>query len=127
MPPLEQFDLLDYAVLCPFSGFDGYGMPTRDTPQEIMCRIERTKRQFIDPQGNTITTDAWMAVGLEVTVHSTVVLGRLSNWLGTGSAIDEEEEVYEVAALEIIPDVDNREIRYEIGLIRRGSTQSSVA
>lgn len=92
MPPLETKDLLQYAVLWGFIGYDDYNKPIHDLPIQLSPPLgvrwtwKRTMLQ--DPQGNNISIDAQAIVPFKIAPDSLMWLGTLSDWYGTGSAVD---------------------------------------
>ncbi len=120
--------LREYAIWSAKDGYDRYGMPLRSAPVEIRCRWETRDEELRFPDGTTAKVDAWVAVDREIGLGDTLVLGRLINYLGTGSSNDGEDEVvHEVVYYEEIPSINARHRRREAYLQRRNSEQPELA
>jgi hypothetical protein len=115
MPPIETYGRFQRAVLWRLTGTDAYGEPTRGEAEEIDIRVEFGRRQALDQSGNRIMIDAVGVVDNEIPLRSTIWLGELVDWVGTGPG-GSETEVMEVRTYEAIPDIDCKEVRREIGL-----------
>ena len=124
MPPLEERDLHQPAVLWPVAGRDRYNEPTRGTPEQIYIRLERRRRQMLNPDGQPITVDAVAYAvqregGEEVTVRSHIAEGLIADWDDVGTAdVSYLGDVYEVVAIEYTPDIRNRAAERALGLRR---------
>jgi hypothetical protein len=105
------------AVYRELRGVDRYGEPLVAGPVEIAVRFERRKREVRKADGTVIGLDATMMVDREVKVGSTVSLGTLDDWLGTGSA-GEESELYQVVTYGEVPDVRGLHLQRTAGLAR---------
>ena len=121
MPPIEEQDLHQKAVLWPKSGNDLYGQPAVGAPVDLDCRWINKRRQMVDSQGNLVSVDASAVVIIEIEPGSTMWLApdpsyaATEQWYGTGSA-GEQSSVMEVVAYEETPDISNRVVRRTVGL-----------
>lgn len=117
MSAIETRDLLQKIVLWPFVSYDSYGGFIVGPAHELSARWSRNRRETIDAQGTKIALDATVVVAQKIIVGSLVWLGELADWLGTGSAGD-DSELMQVATYSETPDLRNKFIRREIGLVR---------
>ena len=121
MPPMEEDDLHQKAVLWPKAGFDLLGQPTRSEPVNLDVRWDSRRRQMVDANGNPVAVDATAVVLIEIEPGSTMWLAPnpaydgLDQWLGTGS-IGDDSGVMEVAVYNETPDISNRVVRRTVGL-----------
>src|SRR5690606_12008808 len=100
---------------------DVHGEPTFASPVELDVRWEYRNTEEIDPQGNTIVTNALAVVDRDLSVDDCMWLGELADWLGTGTGVV-EAEIMRVASFSKIPDVKGRHYRRVARLQRfRGS------
>jgi hypothetical protein len=122
MPALETSDLLQSAVLWPFSGsYDPYGQPTVAAPVAVEVRWVDKRMEALDPKGDTITVDGFAIVDRHVDVGSLM-------WLGCPDGLVTEEDVVppkhnwgslvQVKTYNNTPDVRGREQRRKVGLMR---------
>lgn len=91
MPALEQMDRKQWAVLWPADGTDAYGEVLRGDPVEIKVRWTWTKSKSGGNQSDLTNIDATVVAGQEIAEGSLMWLGRLLDWVGTGSGYDENE------------------------------------
>ena len=125
MPSLEQLDLAQTALLWPAYGWDYHGQPRYDAdgepivgpPEEIEARFSIKQAEMVDPKGNSIVVQSTAVVDRRVREGSLLWIGTLDDWLGTGSAGD-DNELYEVRAYAESPDLKNRYVRRTVGLMR---------
>lgn len=123
MPPLEEVDCWDTAVLWPATGgYDAQGQPILGPPQELAYpNGVRWLNKFAyvkDPHGNLIGVDATAVVLMDIPVHSRMWLGQLADWYGTGSADTLDTNLMTVAAFNATPDTQRRFFRRTVGLMR---------
>lgn len=116
--------LRQYAIWSAKVSYDRYGMPIRSSPVEVKCRWETVNQEFLLPDGTVKQIDAWVAVDRAMGLGDTLVLGTLSEYLGTGSSDEGEEEVvHEIVTYEEIPAIRGSAVRREVRLARFRSTQ----
>lgn len=121
MPPIEEVDLHQKAVLWPKAGFDRHGQPKVGTGVSIDVRWDSKRRQMVDSQGNPVAVDATAVVLIEIEPGSAMWLAPdnsydpLEQWYGTGSA-GEDSSVMEVAVYNETPDTKARVVRRTVGL-----------
>lgn len=117
MPTPEVAYLRQKAVLWPARFYDDYGQPKIDSSVEIKVRWITKRSETLDPQGNTVQLDATVVVDRDIAIGSTMWLGKLADWYGTGSGGD-ASEVMQVVTFAKTPDLKGRAIRREVGLMR---------
>lgn len=117
MPPLETDDLDHKAVLWALAGYDRYGRPKVGAPEEVDVRWTWRRSEALDPQGNTVSLDADVAVDRKIKPGSKMWKGELADWYGTGSAGD-DSELMEVVTYAEADDLKARETRRQVGLKR---------
>lgn len=115
MPPLESVDLWQDAVYWPPGAPDRYNEPTRGSPVQIEVRWVWQDRKTTNAQGEEIETSATVITDREIPIGSFMVLGTLSDWLGTGSA-GADDALMEVVTEQQTPDLKARNTRYQYGL-----------
>lgn len=126
MPLLETNDLKQTAVMWPFTGYDSFGQPTVGPPAQIPVRWITTKREAVDPKGNTITLDGTVIVAQKIAIGSHLWLGKLLDWYGTGSGSAMPDELlYEVKTFQVTPDIKGRAVRQIAGVMRLHSRGAS--
>lgn len=118
MPAPETNARHQKAVLWPFTGVNNHGAPTVGDPEQIIVRWVHSKRETLDPQGNTIALDATVIVDEDIAIGSEMWLGELEDWYGTGTAPD-DSEVMTVKTFNKTPDIKGRVFRRELGLMRK--------
>lgn len=133
MPPPELSYRRQKAVLWEAYGpregskrYDRYGQVKVIAPVEIEVRWITKQSEALDPQGNTITLDATVVSAQKIPIGSTMWLGELSDWYGTGSGGD-DSEVMQVKTSDITVDLKGRVTRYEAGLMRYRDTLPDTA
>ena len=117
MPPIETFHRHQKAVLWPFGGYDSYGQPLAagsTTPVQLDVRWETGKREALDPDGNTIGVDATVVVDRQIAVGSEMWLGKISQLVDSKPPSSRMR----VVTYSEIPDLKNRHVRREVGLMR---------
>lgn len=114
------------AVSSTTRGVDAYSQPTLTTPVEIRVRWDDTKRERIDPEGNRVVVDATALVDRDIEVGSEMWKGALSDWYGTGLGQDENTEIMVVKTFNATPDVRNRYVTREVGLMKKSLTFSTA-
>lgn len=117
MPALEVLDLYQTAVLWEKSGDDDYAEPTFSDPEEIRVRWINSRQVVPNPLSTEQGFDVILIAPRELVIGSLMYLGTLSAWTGTGSA-DATAERFQVKKGKVVPDLKNRNIRYEYGLMR---------
>jgi len=117
MPPLEEMDRHQKAVLLEYTGLDSESERTFAAPVEIDVRWTWTRSYSTDAQGNKIALDAKVVTGQQVPVGSLMYLGTEDEWLGTGSASN-DSELCEVAVERTGTDIKHRFTRYSYSLKR---------
>lgn len=123
MPPLEEVDCWQTAVLRPASGgSDTQGVPILGNYIELAppngVRWLNKQAYVVDPFGQLILVDATAVVCQEIPVHSEMWLGTLADWLGTGSADTLDQSLMVVKSYDEVPDLGLRFYRRTVGLMR---------
>lgn len=129
MPSIETFQRFQKAVLWEARGFDAYGQPTVSaTPVELDVRWVTKKGQNLRAKGNTssadsnlVDIDATAVVDRVIKVGSTMWLGELTAWYGSGSDTN-DDEVMEVKRCRVTPDLKNRFTRWVVELAKYKDT-----
>jgi hypothetical protein len=116
VPPLETADRYQRAVLWPFADYGDDGRPLVGDPVEVRVRWTWEQRQAANAQGQPIMTSATVVVDRDVALGSRMWEGELADWYGTGS-VGGDDFVMEVASVRVVPDVRNRAVRQELGLV----------
>ncbi len=121
MPPLETMDRKQEAVLWEVVGLDDQAQTLRGAPVELLVRWTY-KRSFtrnasvgVGQVGDMIPVDAEVVVDRLVKVGSQMWLGKLVDWLGTGSGVA-DDEVMQVVNYHTATDLKNRFTRYRLSL-----------
>lgn len=115
MPAPEARDRFQKALLWVADGFDGFGRPVVTGPTEINVRWKYVNSQMVGKDGVPIAIDATVVVNRLIPVGSVLILGKLQDWVGTGSN-DTPQTVMEVKGYNETPDIRNRATRYTVSL-----------
>jgi len=115
MPPLEHDNLCQTAIKWSKTGYDKFGNETVGAYSELAVRWEYVQSEALDKQGNTISLDATVVTREEVNIGDQMWLGTSEDWLGTGSEGNESNVMY-VVTQNVVPDLKNRNTRYNLGL-----------
>lgn len=137
MPAPEVHDLFvpggQTAVLLPVLLVEGipltnsYGEAEIGPPQQIPVRWKWCKRQVTTRDGEVVNIDADVVVGLTILPGSLMWLGKLSDFLGTGSShTNKEPELMEVVETPYTPDVKMRVARRTVSLKRYRGTKAQA-
>lgn len=123
MPPLEEVDCWDVAVLWPATGgYDNQGQPLFGDPIELAypngVRWINAQRQQLAADGNLILVDATAIVLQDIPIHSKMWLGELADWYGTGSANTTDTNLMTVKTFNKTYDQRGQDIRRTVGLLR---------
>ena len=124
MPPLEEVDCWDTAILWAFAGYDLQGQPKYADPVELNpddgngVRWLNKFSWVKDQHGNNIAVDATAVVCQDIDVHSKMWLGRLDDWIGTGSGDTMDQNLMVVVGFDATPDTSRRFFRRIVGLMR---------
>jgi hypothetical protein len=113
MPPLEEMDLHQPAVLWRLTGRDRYGEPTLAAPEEITVRWDETRREATGTDGSTIAIDVTVVSTENIPDNSLLWLGELADY-EEGA----EEERMQVVTRSKTPSIHARFTRYQYGLAR---------
>lgn len=118
MPPIEEMDQHQEAVLRTITGKDRYNEPTLSAPVEITCRWDEDRREITGPDGNPIAVDAAVIVSEPIPDGAIMWLGTLDDY----NAEDAPEHL-QVITIGKTPSLDARVTRYEYGLTRYKNTK----
>lgn len=96
MPPIEEDDCPDTAVLWPAGlPYDTQGQPTIGAPVELAypngVRWCPSTSQVLDPKGNLISLDATVVVLQDIPIGSHMWLGCLDDWAGSGGGVQDDQ------------------------------------
>lgn len=116
MPSQESSHRFQYAVLWPKTGHSQDGEAVVGEPEEITVRWNNKLRVSKDAQGNPVAVDAVVHVNQEIAVGSSMWLGELEDWYGTGSGGD-DSAVMEVLTYNDTKDLKARNTRMTVGLV----------
>ena len=121
MPPFEEMDRYQPAVLWEADGFDAYGQPTADraSPVELEVRWNFKRSEAPGPDSTDILLDATVVADRVIKVGSRMWPGGLSDYYGTGSGsgLDDSSDVYRVVFCNRTLDLKGgRSTRYDVGL-----------
>lgn len=116
MPSLEEGDLHQRAVLWAAVGYDAYGRPKVDDPEEIDVRWEIGYREVMDENGHTIALDGEAVVTRRIKVGSLMWHGYLSDAPDSTNFVNEDNPLMVVRTYWEIPDIKGRNIRRSVGL-----------
>ena len=126
MPPPEEAYQDQYAVLWRATGnYDRYGQPKLSAAEEIWVRWLQSKTQASDPQGNTVSLDATVISNEDIPAGSEMWLGRLDDFLGTGSG-GPDTELHVVKTVRNVPDLKARIYRKRYGLVKKSDTLGEI-
>ena len=103
------------AVWWPKEGVSSFGKPTYGTPEEISCRWEVVRKEFIDPTGERQASNASLFVDRDVSVGDVLLLGSLS------TSVDQtdpyaNEGAWEIRMFSKMPDLKGRKFLREVML-----------
>lgn len=119
MPAPEVSHRYQPATLFPWIGVDRHGKHVVGAPREIIIRFNAARKTVKDGKGNTITLDGTGIVNEVLVIGSRLWLGELAEWYGTGSSIvSRDQEIYEIATYNDVPDVKTRFSQKTIGVMR---------
>lgn len=132
MPPFEEMDRYQSAVLWEVNGYDAYGQPTVDRggPVELSVRWNYVKKEAPGPDEAGVLLDATVVTDRVIKVGSRMWPGELADYLGTGSGsgFDDSSDVYRVVYCNRTFDLKGgRAKRYDVGLMkfREGAGEAS--
>ncbi len=129
MPQNEVAYLFQTALYWARTGYDLSGQPTVTAlPKELApwtrprpsgVRWKWTKKETLDPKGNTITLDAVVTCQQDLLVGSHMWLGCLNDWNGTGSSFaHQDQQLYVIIKFDRTPDIKARQVYREASLMR---------
>jgi hypothetical protein len=118
MPPFEDMDLTDVAILWPVAGRDANNEPLVGEPQQISCRWVQKNREVVTAQGESLGLDATAVVDREVAPESIMWLGALEDWYGGQGSAGDSTQLMQVKTTEFARDVKGRVTRRTVGLTR---------
>lgn len=115
MPPIEEHDMYDTAVLWAAVGYDKRGQVLVAQPVEISCRWENSPTKVKDSTTNSATSHATVFSAEFIPLGSILWEGTLAAFMGTGS------EGYDSGLMEVIgapntPDLKARFSRNQYSL-----------
>ena len=126
MPPPEESYCWQCAVLWRASGnYDRYGQAKLEAPVEIDVRWLTRRTVSQDAQGNTIVLDATAVVLEDIPPESEMWLGRLEDFLGTGSG-GPDTEIHVVRTFRGVPDLRGQIYRRSLGLSKKSDALGEI-
>lgn len=126
MPPPEEAYREQSAVLWRATGtYDRYGQPKLSAAEDVDVRWIQRRTEVQDAQGNTVTLDATVISVEDIPVGSEMWLGRLEDFLGTGSG-GPETEIHVVRTGSDSPDVKGRIFRKRYGLTKKSDALGEI-
>lgn len=125
MPPIEQKDCLQKALIWETNGIDEYGQFKRSaTSEEIDVRWIYKQSEAMDSQGTPISIDATVISLQEYKVGSFLWRGSQEDLeselpgTSTGNTLLPTSNLFQVVMVSVTSDIRDREIRYELQLKR---------
>lgn len=125
MPPIEEHDLHEYAVVWDARSVDDYNRRRVGAPREIDARWSLKTRETISRTGEPLVYDGWLTVADEtIGVGAIVWRGSMADLAneghGTGTGTDDgpDSGLYEVLDVGLTPDLKARFARRNL-LLRR--------
>lgn len=119
MPPLEQMDMHDYAILWAFVRTNRTGMPFVASPVEIRCRWEEGQFELKDSEGQQLVLDVIMTTTRDIALGSILWEGSedsLEDLVGT--SLTPTSGIFECVIRGVARDLKGRVNRHEFGLKR---------
>jgi hypothetical protein len=116
MTHFENDFLQQYAVLWPLNGYDRHGDPIRGTAEEIRCRWEQDDSEALGAKEEPIGMPVTVFVNQEITIGSTLWLGRLTD---TTPGTADLEDLFIVLSYAGIPDVKGRTFQRTVTAMRQ--------
>lgn len=119
MPAIEGHGRLQYAVLWPANGTDGFGQPTVGDPVELDptkrtgVRWDDHKKMVRDHNGQELSIDATVHVDREIPLGSAMWKGKLADAPSRTGL-----NVMEVVNVDTTPDLKLRHTNYVVHLSR---------
>jgi hypothetical protein len=113
MPPLEEMDRHQDAVLWQSGATDEFGRPTAGPPVGLKVRWIQKRGEGVDSNGDAVAYDARVILDREVTVGSHMWLGSLEDWDDEGA-----DEVMYVAGTNKVPSLNGRFYLFSVMLKR---------
>lgn len=126
MPPLEEMDRHQSALLWPTTGTDSFGQPLHDFTVDPLCLTVRwvNKRKMTsDAAGNPVQIDAVVIANRAVATGSLMWEGGLKDVLGTGNT--PPSDIMIVIGYDTTKDIKGRFLRRELYLSRYKNTLNS--
>lgn len=118
VPPIEETDLEETAVLWPVVSRDRYGNYRFGTKTEVDCRWINKQSQALDPNGQPTRVDASAVVADDIDIGSLMKLGTLASLEVTGTGPDANDNLLmEVVTVSSTPSINVRSYRRKVGLI----------
>lgn len=124
MPAPEDTFRYQKAVLFAVTGYDRYNEPTTSDGVEILVRFNTVRRRVLDAKGKQIDLDGQAIVGQRITIGSLLFIGSLSDYVGTGSTL-QDNELMVVKTYNETPDVKGRLTEKTVGLMRYKSVKGA--
>ena len=112
MPRLGRTNLNQKAVLWKAAGYDSYGEPTLDAPQEIDCRWDQDRRENVSDQGTPIAIDATAVVEIDIPIGSIMRQGALED------LPDTLDSLFKVVSFSSVPDIKGRVFVRDVSMQR---------
>lgn len=118
MPPVEEMDRNDEAVLWPLVGYSRRVEPVLGVPRQIYVRWVGKQSRTLTPTGNTIALDATVVVDEDIPMGSILWKGAIEDLIGTGSFTSPTDSLFQVKAVNSTDDLRGRFARRSCGLMR---------
>lgn len=125
MPPFEEMDRYEKAVLWLCTGINSYGERTVAAPVEINVRWNKTRTDSQGSQDSDVKIEASVVVNQVITVGSTLWLGTLASWNATNTATNDSEVMIVVSYRET-PSLKNEWRRREVDVSKYRNLQPSL-
>lgn len=112
MPPLEEMDRDETAVLWKYKGKDNFNNIIVHQPVEIQTRWEQVQEGTFGPQTRPVDYDVTVELDDNTIPEDSLFwLGELADWPGTGTA-NQDEEVFYLHRIEFLKDLKGRVTNY---------------
>jgi hypothetical protein len=122
VPAFEIMDLHQPAVLWQFLGYGADGREQVTAPVQVATKWNWNRSLATGPNNTVIVLDATVIVAVPVLVNSHMWLGKLSDYLGTGSGsggfTGADDELMIVKTTAWTKDLKGRNVRRQLGLMR---------
>jgi hypothetical protein len=118
VPPLEEMDREQDAVLWPWVGTDRHNEPLFADKEDVAVRWVERRTEMRDPQGGVVAVDVTAVVDRVIAPGSRMGLGTVAEYDAMGTGTGATGEVLQVVAYAETADLRGRFARRTVGLAR---------